>query len=125
MKHLDTDTATVMGFWVGLGGFLLGFVGIGLTLYSFYKNQPDIVVLTASGWVASLIIAVAMGLLGKGLVELVSSMSKEIVVLGGRIADLEHEKERLITIGEYLASQTSRTARKKQAAVAEVPQNKE
>ncbi|MES2741878.1 MAG: hypothetical protein V4754_13130 [Pseudomonadota bacterium] len=119
MERIDTDTATVVGLWAGLGGLLVGFAGIGLTLYSFYRDKPEILTLTASGWAAALLTAVVMGLLGKRLVALASALSQQVTELSVDIAELRAEKSRLITIGEYLASQTTRTARRKQAAPAE------
>jgi hypothetical protein len=118
MDRIDTDTATVVGLWAGLGGLFVGFAGIGLTLYSFYRDKPDILTLTASGWAAALLTAVVMGLLGKRLVKLASALSQQVAELSVDITELRAEKDRLITIGEYLASQSTRTARRKQAAPA-------
>ena len=125
MERIDTDTATVVGLWAGLGGLLVGFAGIGLTLYSFYRDKPDVLTLTASGWVAALLTAMVMGWLGKRLVVLVAALSQQVSELTANIAGLRMEKDRLITIGEYLASQTTRTARRKQAAPAEITPSKE
>jgi hypothetical protein len=125
MERIDTDTATVVGLWAGLGGLFVGFAGIGLTLYSFYRDKPDVLTLTASGWAAALLTAVVMGLLGKRLVALVSTLSKQVSELSVDIAELRSEKDRLITIGEYLASQTTRTAKRKQAVPAEAVPTKE
>jgi hypothetical protein len=125
MERIDTDTATVVGLWAGLGGLLVGFAGIGLTLYSFYRDKPDVLTLTASGWAAALLTAVVMGLLGKRLVGLAAALSQRVSELSVKISELRAEKDRLITIGEYLASQTTRTAKRKQAAPAETTPSKE
>ncbi len=125
MGRIDTDTATVVGLWAGLGGLLVGFAGIGLTLYSFYRDKLDVLTLTASGWVAALLTAMVMGWIGKRLVSLVAALSQQVSELTAEIAELRMEKDRLITIGEYLASQTTRITRRKQTAPAEITPSKE
>jgi len=125
MERIDTDTATIVGLWAGLGGLFVGFAGIGLTLYSFYRDKSDLLTLTASGWAAALLTALVMGFLGKRLVALVAALSKRVSELTADIAELREEKNRLIIIGEYLASQTTRTTRRKQTAPAETTTSKE
>lgn len=110
MNRLDTDTATIIGLWVGIGGFITGIAGVGLTLYSFYKKQPDILVLTASGWFAVVIFVLAGGFVGYRLVRLAASQTQQIANLSSTIANLEQERHRLITISEYLASKSIRQA---------------
>jgi hypothetical protein len=114
MNRLDTDSATVVGLWIGVASFFIGVAGIGLTLYSFYKGTPDLLTLTASGWVAATLTAIVMGMLGKRLVVLIASLTKEVGDLNFRLAEALNEKNRLITVSEYLASKAIRTTTRKQ-----------
>lgn len=93
----------------------LGFAGIALTLYSFYRAQPDMVVLTASGWVAAFMTTLVCGWVGKRLVRLAASLSDRVAALSAEVTELKLEKDRIVAIGEYLASQSTKTARRKQA----------
>lgn len=117
MNRLDTDTATVVGLWVGVAGFVTGIAGIALTLYSFYKDKPDELILTASGWGAAILTAVSMGVLSKRLVILIASLTKEIGELNSNLSEAINEKNRLITVSEYLASKAIKTTTRKQSAV--------
>lgn len=110
MNRIDTDTATIMGLWIGVGGFITGIAGIGLTLYSFYKDKPDIWVLTGSGWVAAILCGIVGGFVGYRLVRLASSQTQQIASLTSTVADLEYERHRLITISEFLASKSIKQA---------------
>lgn len=114
MDRVDTDTATMVSLWVGIASFFLGFAAIALTLYSFYRAQPYTVVLTASGWVAALLTALVCGWVGKRLVRLAASLSDRVAALSMEVAELKAEKDRIMVIGEYLASQSTKTARRKQ-----------
>ena len=114
MDRVDTDTATMVSLWVGIASFFLGFAGIALTLYSFYRAQPETAVLTASGWVAAFLTALVCGWVGKRLVRLAASLSDRVAALSSEVTELKAEKDRIMIIGEYLASQSAKTARRKQ-----------
>jgi len=128
MNRLNTDTATIVGLWVGIGGFATGVAGIGLTLYSFYKAEPDTLLLTASGWAAAVLTALSMGALGKWLVATIVELGndlkeqnlrheKDIGDLNFRLAEALAEKKSVIAISEFLAVKAVRTTtRRKQAA---------
>lgn len=88
MSRLNTDTATMLGLWVGIGGFAAGVAGIGLTLYSFYKAEPDTLLLTSSGWAAAVLTALSMGALGKWLVATIVQLTQDL-----KQQNLRHEKE--------------------------------
>ncbi|GAB3441636.1 hypothetical protein NX773_17925 [Massilia solisilvae] len=119
MDRLETDTATVVGLWVGIASFLLGFAGIGLTLYSFYRASPDVVVLTASGWVAALLTSLTCGWVGKRLVSLAATLSNRVANLSAEVVELKAEKDRVVAISEYVAAQATRNTRRKQSPVKE------
>lgn len=115
MNRLDTDTATVVGLWVGGAGLFVGVASIGLTLYSFFKGQPDVFILTSSGWGAALLCAIAMGWLGTKLVRLLAIQTQEIADLTSRLAEVSGEHRRLIIVSEYLASKAIRQTTRKQS----------
>jgi hypothetical protein len=119
MDRLETDTATMVSLWVGIASFLLGFAGIGLTLYSFYRAQPDVVVLTASGWVAALLTSVSCGWVGKRLVVLAATLSNRVANMSAEIIELKAEKDRVVAISEYIAAQATRSTRRKQPPIKE------
>lgn len=116
MNRLDTDTATVVGLWIGVAGVVTGVAGIGLTLYSFFKDKPDVVVLTSSGWVAAVLCAITMGWVGTKLVRLLSLQTQEIAELTFKLTEITSEQRRLVTVSEYLASKAIRQTTRKQSA---------
>ncbi|MCG2585823.1 hypothetical protein [Massilia sp. TS11] len=115
MDRLETDTATVVSLWVGIFGMFLGVAGVGLTLYSFYRDRPDTVALTASGWGAAFLTAFVCGWVGKRLVKLIATLSNRVAELTSDLAELKAEKDRMVVIGEYLAAHSQRNARRKQS----------
>jgi hypothetical protein len=126
MKRLDTDSATIVGLWVGVAGTALGVVGIGLTLYSFFQDKPSIIVLTGSGWAAAVLCSITSGWLGTKLVKLLSSQAdelsrqaQEIGILKEQLAEAIMEKQRLITISEFLSSKSLRQVTRKPSSATE------
>lgn len=109
MQKVDTDTATVVGLWAGVGGVIIGFAGIGLTLYSFYKDKPSEVILTGSGWVAALLCAVVFGYIGKQFVRLAADLSNRVADLQAKLAEQTLTNQRLIEIDAYVITSRGRT----------------
>ncbi len=117
MAKLNTDTATIVGYWVGVASFFLGIAGIGITLYSFWKDQPDIVLLTGSGWIAATLCSVTAAWIGTKLVNLLATQTIEIADLTNKLAEASAEKQRLITISDFLASKAIRQTTRKQIPI--------
>lgn len=109
MQKVDTDTATVVGLWAGVGGVAIGFAGIGLTLYSFYKDKPSEIVLTGSGWAAALLCAVAFAYIGKQFVHLAAELSNRSAELQAKLAEQILINQRLIEIDAYVITTRGRT----------------
>jgi hypothetical protein len=114
MAKLDTESATIVGLWAGVGGFALGLAGIGLALYTFFGDKPDVLILTASGWIAALLCAATSCVIGIKLVTLLAQQSREASAMSSKLTEMQLEKHRLITISEFLASKNVRGATPKQ-----------
>ncbi|WP_019896713.1 hypothetical protein [Methylotenera mobilis] len=121
MNKIDTDSATILGMWFGIGGFITGLAGIGLTLYFSYATNPNAYYLAISGWGAAILTTVASIWVGSKLIKLVASQTEQLITLTKKHADqlitlteknveLQNEKERLISISEFLASKSLKTA---------------
>lgn len=108
MHKVDTDTATILSLWAGIGGLAIGFAGIGLTLYSFFRESPSEIVLTASGWIAALGFALTFGYVGKQFVRLDASLSERVAELQALLAEQTAANTRLIEIDAYVISSRGR-----------------
>ena len=108
MHKVDTDTATIVGLWAGIGGFAIGFAGIGLTLYSFYRDSPSTIALTGSGWLAAFLFALTFGYIGKQFVRLAADLSERNAELRGELAEQISTNQRLIEIDAYVVTSRGR-----------------
>ncbi|WP_229008091.1 hypothetical protein [Methylophilus sp. Leaf408] len=121
MKKINTDSATILGLWFGVGGFITGLAGIGLTLYFSYSSNPNAYYLALSGWGAAILSTIASIRVCSKLIELLANQSEEASKLAKSYTDqlieltevkveLQNEKQRLISISEFLASKSLRSA---------------
>lgn len=110
MNKINTDKATVIGLWVGVGGFFTGLIGIALTLYLSYVSQPSIFFITLSGWLAAVLTLLVSVIIGAKLINLVTRQSDQSFELIREIAELKNEKQQLISISEFLASKSLKSA---------------
>lgn len=129
LESLDTDSATIISLWFGAGGFFVGLIGIGLTIYTLYAPQPRIFWLTLSGWVAALLTAIALGYIGHKLLKLVGNQSRRIQNITEELQRLRDENTRLIEIDAYIVAKSLRSsgqravAQKKETPPAKEPKS--
>ena len=116
MDKENLVVATMVGYWISIASFLIGILGIFLTIYSFYKDKPDIFVLTSSGWAAAVLCASSTGWFGAKLVKLLAKQSGDIATLNFQLAEATIEKDRMINISEFIATKSIRSTTKKQPA---------
>jgi hypothetical protein len=110
MNKIDTDSATILGMWFGIGGFITGLAGIGLTLYFSYATNPNAYYLALSGWGAAILTTMASIWVGSKLVKLAASQTDQLITLTEKNVELQNEKQRLISISEFLASKSLKSA---------------
>ena len=110
MNKIDTDSATILGMWFGIGGFITGIAGIGLTLYFSYATNPNAYYLALSGWGAAILTTVASIRVGSKLIKLAASQTDQLITLAEKNVELHNEKQRLISISEFLASKSLKSA---------------
>jgi uncharacterized protein YacL len=110
MNKINTDKATILGLWVGVGGFFTGLIGIGLTLYLSYASQPNIFFITLSGWIAALLTLLVSIIIGAKLINLVTKQQDQMLELVREVDQLKNEKQQLISISEFLASKSLKSA---------------
>lgn len=103
-EKLDIDVATVLSLWWGAGGAILGFVGIGISLYFAFAQKPDIFWLTFSGWFAAIVVGIVAGSLGFRLVKLAAKQGERIEYLNGQVVELKVANTRLIDIASFIAA---------------------
>lgn len=108
LDKLDIDSATLTGQWWGAGGFFVGFIGVGITLYFAFPGQPNIFWLTFSGWVAALLAGVALGFVAYRLVKLASAQGSRIEQLSTELERQKAENSKLTDIAAYIVSAKSR-----------------
>ncbi|WP_153115893.1 hypothetical protein [Rhodocyclus tenuis] len=104
LDKIDTDTATLTGQWWGAGGFFIGFIGIGITLYFAFAQKPEIFWLTFSGWMAALLSGICLGYVGYRLVKLAAIQGVKIEDLTGELERVKAENSRLTHIADYVVS---------------------
>lgn len=104
LDKLDIDAATLAGQWWGAGGFFIGFIGIGITLYFAFAAKPEIFWLTISGWLAALLTGICLGFVGYRLVKLAATQGARIENLAGELERTKYENSRLTNIADYIAS---------------------
>jgi hypothetical protein len=104
LESLDTESATHLSLWYGGGGFFVGFLGVGISIYSLNTQDPNIWVLTLTGWGAALLIAVSLGYVASKLVRLAANQARIIKESEGKISYLKSENARLIDIDSYVIS---------------------
>ncbi len=110
MNKIDTDSATILGMWFGIGGFITGLAGIGLTLYFSYATNPNAYYLALSGWGAAILTTMASIRVGSKLIKLAASQTDQLITLTEKNVELQNEKQRLISISEFLASKSLKSA---------------
>lgn len=81
MDRLDSESATFVSLWVGVASFVIGVASTIFAVYTYFKDKPDIFLLTLSGWLAALLCGVVAWLVGSKLVRVVSEQGKEITRL--------------------------------------------
>lgn len=110
LESIDTDSATIVSLWFGAGGFFVGLIGIGLTIYTLYASQPSIVWLTLSGWIAAILTAFALGYIGNKLLKLVANQSRRLQNITEELQRLRDENTRLIEIDAYIVAKSLRSS---------------
>jgi phosphate/sulfate permease len=110
LERLDTDGATFVSLWFGAGGFFVGVIGIGLTIYTLNAKEPSILWLTLSGWIAALLTAFALGYIGYRLIKLVGNQSRRLQNVTKEMQRLRDENTRLIEIDAYIVAKGMRSS---------------
>lgn len=115
---VDTDKATVGGYWVGVGGLLVGLAGLGFTIYTAFKT-PTVALFAGSGWVAALFVGLVAERIGRRLVGALSQLQREyrdrVDRDAAQISRLETElsiardvASRAIDVSEFVAAKSVR-----------------
>jgi hypothetical protein len=125
MQKVDTDTATIVSLWAGVGGFVVGLAGIALTLYSFYKDKPSEIVLTGSGWMAALLCAIVFGYIGRQFVRLAADLSNRVAELQVKLAEQLSTNQRLIEIDAYVINSRGRARAAPKIPREDIPKEEE
>jgi hypothetical protein len=117
VSAIDNDAATVGGYWVGIAGFVVGLIGIGLTLYTMFTTAPDALIIAGSGWLAAVLVTGTSWRITEKLLKHAKSCEREtkealIATKDALIAkqSLQAAHDRLATISEFLATKTMRPA---------------
>ena len=117
----ENSVPTYVGMWVGVGGFVVGLVGIGISLYAL-NSTPSVFFLTISGWIAASLIALVLGFIASRLVSFFESQGvrfREILVeqeskineLTKNLAILQENNDQLRNISDYVISAAPKKAR--------------
>lgn len=115
MSSLDTESATIAGYWIGLGSFVVGLISIGLTIYAMFSRDMNALVIAGSGWLGATLVGITGWITTIKLLRHAKSCERECTEARLETASSKHEFERLLTISEYLVTKTTRPATRRRA----------
>jgi di/tricarboxylate transporter len=110
---VDTESATIASYWLGIAGFLIGVIGISFSIYSAFSKEPDHLLIAGSGWLAAVLVAASAWFSTVKLLRYVKSREDELLRTKGEAQAIRAEHERLLSISEYLVTKTVRKATKR------------
>jgi uncharacterized membrane protein len=110
---VDTESATIASYWLGWGGFVVGLIGIGFSIYTTYNEAPALLLVAGSGWLAALLVGATAWLMMIRLLRYLKGREEELRKVSDGWMSLKAEHERLLSISDYLVSKTVRKATKR------------
>lgn len=107
---VDTESATVASYWLGLVSFCVGIAGMGLSIYTAFNSNADHMIIAGSGWLAAVLVGAYAWLTTVKLLRYVKSREEELLRSKQETQGIKSEHERLLSISEYLVTKTVRRA---------------
>lgn len=133
-QELDPEGASVGGYWLGIGSFVVGIASLGLAIYSTFSSDKNALLIAMSGWSAAILVGGAGWVTTDKLLRHASALSRaanisqqELVRAQAENAACRSEYDRLLAISEYLVTKTVRKAASRSVppAIAEEKENED
>lgn len=123
-SFLDTNTATIGGFWIGLISLLVGIFSTAIAIYTIRSDQPNLIYIALSGWAACIIITVSMAILGMKVVKYAGDLDDRLLDAIEELASVKKDNQKLLEIDAYIVSKAVKQSRARaQAPAASPPQD--
>lgn len=113
-KEMDQESVSVAGFYIGIAGAALSFIGILLSVFSF-SSAEKAVWLGISGWVAAILCAVALTKLCIHLMEINTKIRNSLIeathrgtLLSEQNEHLQRTNDKIVEIDAYVISKAVR-----------------
>ncbi len=114
---VDTESATIAGYWLGLVSFVIGLVGIALTIYAMFAKDINALLIAGSGWLAALMVGFGGWITTVKLLRHTKSCEQDLLQAKLETEKLRSEFDRLLIISDYLVSKTVRRATRRAVPV--------
>lgn len=113
-NEMDPESVSVAGFYIGITGTALSFIGVLLSVFSF-SSAEKAVWLGISGWVAAILCAVTLTKLCIHLMEINTRIRNNLIdatnkgtLLSEKNEHLKRTNEKIIEIDAYVISKAVR-----------------
>lgn len=127
LKEMDSESVSISGFYIGIIGTVLSFIGVLLSVFSF-SSAEKAVWLGTSGWIAAILCAIALTKLCLHLMEINTEIRNNLIeatnrgtLLSEKNDHLQRTNDKIVEIDAYVISKAVRkpSPRKEQANTAQ------
>lgn len=110
-KLLDTNTATIGGFWFGVAGFMVGVISTAIAVYTIRSADPNFIYISLSGWIACVIVTITVAILGLRIVRYALDLDEKLMEKVEELANSKNDNQKLLEINSYIVSKAVKQTR--------------
>lgn len=127
LKEMDPESVSIAGFYIGIMGTALSFIGVLMAVFSF-SSAEKAVWLGISGWIAAILCSVALTKLCTHLMEINTKIRTNLIeatnkstLLAEKNDHLQRTNDKIVEIDAYVISKAVRkpSPRKEQTNTAQ------